>query len=145
METTSDEKTLFGFFLEPPSGRIYQKVKGGVRYECGTLFYVDVGTNNSSNIDYTNLIAFTPNDSEFTSATNPRYVGMVAAVEGLNASVNGKITISNDAKISIDDYNTIKSELIKKNGSTTMGLPLTSEPNSIISGFGVLKLTKLFY
>jgi len=136
------ETELFGFFIGVPNERIYQKVKYSRRYEQGTLLYVDVDEVFGSNVDYTNLPAFTPSDADYETGT-PKYVGCVAPQDGLTATANSKITICANAEIDIDKYNMVQDKLVTKNGSTTMGLPPEAAPNSLIVGFGKMKVTQV--
>lgn len=135
------ETQLFGFFIGTASGRIYQKIKYSRHYAQGTLLYVDVGEDYGSNVDYTELPAFTISDSDYSEGT-PKYVGIVASVDGVTASADQKITLCSDAEINIDAYNKRKNYLVSNQGSSTMGLPTISS-NSLIVGFGKLKLTEV--
>ena len=134
------ETNIYGFFLKAPTERIYQTIKVGKFYEQGTLFFVDTDEDNGS-VDFTELPAFTITDSSYVGGVS-KYVGIVAAVEGLTVSSGGKMTICADAEVDIDAYNEKEASQISKNGSSTLGLPFHS-PNSKVCGFGTLKLTKV--
>ena len=93
MKTTN----LYGFYLKPPTERIYQTIKVGKHYEQGTLFYVDPDSKHGS-LNSVDVPAFTMDDSDYEAGVS-KYVGCVAAVEGLTASSGGKITLCADAEI----------------------------------------------
>jgi hypothetical protein len=140
----------FGFFIGYPRKRVYQKVVGGKHYDQGTMFYI---VNDNDTTDPTKLTAFTPLDATQWTAAHTvdtttknlpdlKYVGIVSAVDGVDAAAGASITLAADAEVDIDAYERYKAAIIAKTGSSTMGFPIENPGPQIIQGLGELRLTK---